>query len=180
MSGFPSRRYRVAAGGHAAERYEIQHHMLAGWENCTTDNDGNVVVYDTKAEAQANLDDHIASSVAAVAAGSLVDFDPAEWRIAPVGYYGDDLPEGEPAADAETTRPRVRRRRKRLKPWNEKRAAWARAAVDVFKLVVRTDEEDALCDLLCDLMHLADREGWDFVSQHRRALYHYEAEQLEE
>jgi ribosomal protein L16 Arg81 hydroxylase len=70
--------------------------------------------------------------------------------------------------------------RKRLKPWNYKRAAWAREAVDAFIAETQTDEGDALCDLLCDLMHLADREGWNFERQYTRASDHYEAEQTEE
>jgi hypothetical protein len=51
--------------------------------------------------------------------------------------------------------------------------------VDAFIADTGTAEEDALCDLLCDLMHLADFEGWDFDNERHRALTHYEAEQAE-
>jgi hypothetical protein len=40
----------------------------------------------------------------------------------------------------------------------------------------RTDRQDALPDLLCDLMHLADREGWDFGKAVQRAEGHYREE----
>lgn len=50
---------------------------------------------------------------------------------------------------------------KRRRFWNGKRAGWARTAIDAFMAEIGTDEEDALCDLLCDLRHLADFEGWD-------------------
>jgi hypothetical protein len=40
---------------------------------------------------------------------------------------------------------------------NEDRAKWAMTAVAVFQERTRTNLEDALSDLLCDLMHLADR-----------------------
>ena len=41
---------------------------------------------------------------------------------------------------------------------NNDRAAWAKVALDAFMKETGTDLEDALCDLLCDLMHLSDRE----------------------
>ncbi len=81
-----------------------------------------------------------------------------------------------PARAALSARPS----RRRVKSWNRKRADWARVAVDAFIEEVRTDEQDVLCDLLCDLMHLADREGWNFESQLDRARFHYGAEQTEE
>lgn len=41
-----------------------------------------------------------------------------------------------------------------------------------------SDNEDALCDLLCDLMHLCDRKPvlGTFAVQLQRAQDHYEAE----
>jgi len=63
--------------------------------------------------------------------------------------------------------------------WNGERAGWARTAIDAFMAETGTDEEDALCDLLCDLMRLADFEGWDFENERRRSLVHYDAEQSE-
>jgi hypothetical protein len=43
-----------------------------------------------------------------------------------------------------------------------------------------SDHEDALADLLADLMHLARRDGFDFKSELVRARGHYEAELIEE
>lgn len=40
---------------------------------------------------------------------------------------------------------------------NDDRAAWAEAALNEFRRVTGTDDEDALGDLLCDLMHWCDR-----------------------
>ena len=45
-----------------------------------------------------------------------------------------------------------------------------------FRHQTGVDLEDALPDLLCDLMHLADRKGWDFETDMERARAHYEAE----
>ena len=54
-------------------------------------------------------------------------------------------------------------------PSNERRARWADHALTVFQVDTRCDRQDALPDLLCDLMHLADREGWDFYKAVERA-----------
>jgi hypothetical protein len=59
---------------------------------------------------------------------------------------------------------------------NDERAAWAEAALNVFRRETGTDIEDALADLLCDLMHCADRKNWDFEAELERARMHYEAE----
>jgi hypothetical protein len=42
--------------------------------------------------------------------------------------------------------------------------------------VTGTDEEDALGDLLADLMHWADRRNFDFGLALDRARWHYEEE----
>jgi hypothetical protein len=63
---------------------------------------------------------------------------------------------------------------------NDARAHWALAALHAFHTATGVDEEDALPDLLCDLMHLADRKGWDFDPELERARMHYEAETLPE
>ena len=47
-------------------------------------------------------------------------------------------------------------------PDNYDRAEWAAKTLDAFMSIVRTDPEDALGDLLCDLRHWCDREGVDF------------------
>jgi hypothetical protein len=59
---------------------------------------------------------------------------------------------------------------------NDQRAAWAAAALQAFRYITGTDEEDALGDLLCDLMHWCDRSGHDFNAALSRAGAHYEAE----
>ena len=59
---------------------------------------------------------------------------------------------------------------------NDDRASWASTALIAFKSETGSDDEDAMSDLLCDMMHLADREGEDFTTDLRRAAGHYVAE----
>ena len=59
---------------------------------------------------------------------------------------------------------------------NDKRADWAASAIDDFGQQTGTDLEDAVSDLLADLMHWCDRNGQDFEHELRRARQHYEAE----
>ncbi len=59
---------------------------------------------------------------------------------------------------------------------NDRRANAAECAVEGFRLTMPTDDEDALCDLLCDLMHWCDRNGESFRLEMQRAVMHYEAE----
>ena len=63
---------------------------------------------------------------------------------------------------------------------NEARSTWAAQAIDTFREATGTDEEDALCDLLADMMHWADRRHHDFDAALLRAHDHYEAETLPE
>jgi hypothetical protein len=63
---------------------------------------------------------------------------------------------------------------------NAKRASWANAAVYLFRQLTGSDREDALCDLLCDLMHWSGREGYDFNAQLSRATHHFHQERDEE
>lgn len=56
------------------------------------------------------------------------------------------------------------------------RAEWAAAALRHFQCTTGTDYEDALGDLLCDLMHWSDRDNFDFEAALARARMHYEAE----
>lgn len=56
---------------------------------------------------------------------------------------------------------------------NDRRAEWAAAALRAFMEATGTDEEDALGDLLADLMHWADRNNFDFESALDRARSHY-------
>ena len=59
---------------------------------------------------------------------------------------------------------------------NGKRSMWAAQSLSTFQAATGTDLEDALCDLLADLMHWADRHGFDFNHELQRGLDHYEAE----
>lgn len=59
---------------------------------------------------------------------------------------------------------------------NDDRSAWAGAALAIFMQVTGTEEENALGDLLADLMHWADRKGYAFEAALDCARWHYEAE----
>ena len=59
---------------------------------------------------------------------------------------------------------------------NDNRSAWAGAALAKFMEVTGTDVEDAVGDLLTDLMHWSDRNNYDFDAALDRARAHYEAE----
>jgi hypothetical protein len=59
---------------------------------------------------------------------------------------------------------------------NGDRAQWAKAALLAFMAETGTDYADALGDLLCDLMHLSDREPFDFEAALERARNHYAVE----
>ena len=59
---------------------------------------------------------------------------------------------------------------------NDDRSSWAGVALASFMHVTGTDEEDALGDLLSDLMHWSDRNDYDFDAVLDRARAHYEAE----
>ncbi len=59
---------------------------------------------------------------------------------------------------------------------NDDRALWAAQALHAFRVAIGTDPEDALPDLLADLMHWCDRSGANFNDDLCRAYVHYEAE----
>ena len=63
---------------------------------------------------------------------------------------------------------------------NDKRAGWAGAALATFMKVTGTDEEDAVSDLLADLIHWCDRNNYDFAAALDRGRGHYQAETLGE
>lgn len=67
---------------------------------------------------------------------------------------------------------------------NDLRAEWADEAVYAFAAVTHAADEEELDtlvgDLLCDLMHLCDRDGLDFAALLERAQTHYAAEVADE
>ncbi len=63
---------------------------------------------------------------------------------------------------------------------NLDRANWADRAVLAFREQTGCDHEDAFGDLLCDLMHWADVQNFDFDMALDCARHHYEEERAEE
>jgi len=59
---------------------------------------------------------------------------------------------------------------------NDARAEWAAAALSHFQCCTGTDYEDAMADLLGDLMHLADRSPYDFEAALAKARGMYAEE----
>ena len=59
---------------------------------------------------------------------------------------------------------------------NDVRASRADQALQHFRRLTQTNHEDALGDLLCDLMHWSDRNNFDFNLALQRAEGHYEDE----
>jgi hypothetical protein len=59
---------------------------------------------------------------------------------------------------------------------NDNRAEWGASCIRHFQCTTGADFDDALSDLLCDLMHWADRNELEFDGQLSRARMHYEAE----
>lgn len=59
---------------------------------------------------------------------------------------------------------------------NGQRSEWAEEAVRKFQRETLCDDEDVLCDLLCNLMHWADRNNMDFDTELARARDHYTRE----
>ena len=70
---------------------------------------------------------------------------------------------------------------------NRQRAKAAEQALDAFTIetygereaweLPDEDRQSALCDLLCDLMHYARREGFDFANELALAAIHYAHEE---
>lgn len=63
---------------------------------------------------------------------------------------------------------------------NDERARWAASALRAFRRATGADAEEALSDLLSDLMHWSDRNVFDFEAALDRARMHYEAETASE
>ena len=62
---------------------------------------------------------------------------------------------------------------------NEKRAQSAARAVEAFLKVEHCDEEDILCDLLCNLKHWARVHNYDYAAADMRSNMHFDAEMEE-
>jgi hypothetical protein len=62
---------------------------------------------------------------------------------------------------------------------NKDRAEWAAAALRHFQSLTGTDHAASLGDLLCDLMHFADANNFDFKAALDRARGHYAEEFFE-
>ena len=62
---------------------------------------------------------------------------------------------------------------------NDDRADWAESALVTFRDKTGTDKDDALCDLIADLLHWCDRYGYDFDNELKRGRGHYWAETQE-
>ena len=85
---------------------------------------------------------------------------------------------------ARTTTPRYSRDHARaLRPipldperLNSSPALWAAVALEEFRRQTGADLEDAVSDLLADLMHWCDRFGQEFQNEFRRAMNHYSEE----
>lgn len=63
---------------------------------------------------------------------------------------------------------------------NKDRAEFATVATEAYMSVCPTDDCDALCDLLTDLMHKAKAEGEIFGKELERAMMHFDEEQAQE
>lgn len=59
---------------------------------------------------------------------------------------------------------------------NEQRAGWARDAIDAFEKATGTEGEESVSDLISDLGHLCDQEGFDFEMLVERGVRNHEEE----
>lgn len=58
---------------------------------------------------------------------------------------------------------------------NEEHVTRAREIVRAF-YPQETEQDTNVSDMLCNLMHLCDAEGWDFDAQIEQGRFHFEAE----
>jgi hypothetical protein len=54
--------------------------------------------------------------------------------------------------------------------------AWAAAAVAVYQGRAHTGDEHAIADLICDLGHLTEKRGFNFLSEVKRGIEHWYTE----
>jgi hypothetical protein len=67
----------------------------------------------------------------------------------------------------------------KLSAANKDRASWADDGINAFVDTTGTDPEDAVSDLLCDIMHwcnMPDNESPGFEAELERAQGHYDSE----
>ena len=65
-------------------------------------------------------------------------------------------------------------------PMNQSRAGWARKAVEAFGSITGADlYEEAIGDLICDVGHLCDQEGLDFLALLGGAVANWKIEQTD-
>src|SRR5271170_363951 len=89
---------------------------------------------------------------------------------------------GLPAANPSLSRPQcggLKNRKGITMVTNLDRAEWAAAALRHFQTLTGTDHADGLGDLLCDLMHFAHANNFDFKAALDRARGHYAEEFFE-
>ena len=58
--------------------------FVTGWVNCSTDEDGYPLAFDTREEAQAELDAHLAMLCIDRDLGNIEDVNPEDYRITEV------------------------------------------------------------------------------------------------
>jgi hypothetical protein len=66
------------------------------------------------------------------------------------------------------------------KTTNTDRAALAQVAVKAFQLECNVEDEDVLCDLICNLQHWAVQNNYDFEAALIRATNHFMEETKEQ
>lgn len=87
-----------------------------------------------------------------------------------IDSHGNPIPNTKPVASGETDYAND------PDGQNDERASWADVAIQAFIKRTRTDKEDALCDLFCDIAHWCDLNDMSFQTELNRARYHYQAE----
>jgi hypothetical protein len=61
-------------------------------------------------------------------------------------------------------------------PEKAKHISWAADTISYYQQRCRSGDEHAIADLVCDLGHLADKRGLNFLDEIRRGLHHWYVE----
>ena len=72
--------------------------------------------------------------------------------------------------------PRQNPTHRRLSPGNAQRVAEAAWTLDFFRSLPGADPDEALADLVCNLLHLCAYDGTDFDANLKRARMHFDVE----